>query len=170
MPFLLLLLYNYNSLSTGYPCNLCCFTTHIGLGTQCSFCCFTTQLEQDTHTFFCCFTTHLTHGTHVFFVVYHSVQGFLAFVTQYQQMTKSLWQHSKNYLSLRSLQHSNSGLVSNSNQTLSINSDNLIPALKLSVTGRSASREDSFDVDWQVAMRTPMTTHDTETQALGTSF
>ena len=55
-------------------------------------------------------------------------------------------------------------------KALSIHSYNLITAFQSSVSCRGTSREDSFDVDWKVAMRTPMTTHDTETKALWAAF
>lgn len=56
------------------------------------------------------------------------------------------------------------------NKALSIHSNNLITTLQSSVSCRGTSGEDGFDVDWKVAMRTPMTTHDTETQALWAAF
>ena len=60
--------------------------------------------------------------------------------------------------------------MGDSNKTLSIHSNNLITAFESPISGRSASREDGFHVDWQVTVWTPMTTHDTETQAFGTAF
>lgn len=82
----------------------------------------------------------------------------------------TLWKHCKNNSSLGSLQHRHCRLVRDSHEALSIHSYNLIATFQSSITGRSASREDSFDVDWQVAMGTPMPAHDTESQALGSSF
>ena len=76
----------------------------------------------------------------------------------------------ENNLPLGSFEHGHSVLVSYSYQTLSIHCNDLIASLQSAVSSRSAGWEDSFDVDWQVTVRTPMTTHDTETQAFGPAF
>ena len=81
-----------------------------------------------------------------------------------------LRKHRKKNLSFGSFEHAHSIFMRHSNQALSIYCYNLITSLQSAVSGRSAGWEDSFDVDWQVSMRTSMTTHDTETQALRAAF